>query len=180
MWTAPIGFYQDISRGNFSGIGYFVPYRKTSKGRPIMKVRFKNMILGYTGTADDSVFYYSPKMNRYIVRRRPKFKESAHHRNFAAIQRQISALNPSEEYRKDMRDYLNFYNRLESTREHPILNWFALFVKLMWGIHIREGVDLRTITREIAEELPCRSVSDAVAAGYLPKVPGYESLISII
>ncbi len=145
-----------------------------------MKVNFKNMLMGYTGVADDCVFYYSPKYRRYIVRKRPTFEEQEHHRNFGNIQTVIFGLNPSAAYRQDLREYLQLYNQLNGYRESPIHSWNAMYVKMMWNMHYIMAVDLHTIDRELALELPCRSVADAVMAGMLPRVKNFERFTALI
>jgi len=145
-----------------------------------MKVKFKNLLMGYTGKADDSVIYFSPKRKRYIIRKAPIFHEGEHHREFAHIQKQIFGLHPSAEYRQDLREYLRLYNDLPGYKEQPILAWNLMYVKMLWNMHYIMGVDLRSIDRELALELPCRSVSDAVEAGMLPRVRGYQAFSSLI
>ncbi len=145
-----------------------------------MKVKFKNLLMGYTGVADDSVIYFSPKLGQYIIRRRPKFKEMDHHRRFGEIQKQLFAIDPSAQYRQDIRDYLKLYNALPAKRDKPILTWNALYVKMMWNMHYIMNVDLLTLDRDLALELPCRSISDAVEAGLLPRVKNYEPFSALI
>lgn len=145
-----------------------------------MKVRFKHLIGGYTGKADDSVIYFSPKLGRYIVRKAPSFHEGEHHRNFAALQRQIFGIQPSADYRDDMRQYLKLYNQLPGYRERPVLSWNLMYVKMLWNMHYIMGVDLRTIDRELALDLPCRCVADAVEAGMMPRVKGYQDFTALI
>ena len=55
-------------------------------------------------------------------------------------------------------------------------NLWGLFLKLMWAMAKMRGLDLEFLTRETieSENLPCRSVKDAVEAGLLPMVKGYE------
>jgi hypothetical protein len=145
-----------------------------------MKVKFKNLLMGYTGKTDDSVIYFSPKRSRYIIRKPPTFHEGEHHRAFAQIQKQIFGLEPSAEYRQDLRDYLRLYNELPGYKERPVLAWNLMYVKMLWNMHYIMGVDLSTINRSLALELPCRCVSDAVEAGMLPRVKGYQGFTALI
>jgi hypothetical protein len=139
-----------------------------------MKVRFKNLLMGYTGMADDSVIYFSPKRGRYIIRRRPKYTEGEHNRIFAQINRRIFALQPSEAYKQDLREYLKRYNALPINREHPVLGWNLIYSKMMWNMHALDQVDLSSISRDQLPDLACRKVSLAVASGLLPMVPDYQ------
>lgn len=145
-----------------------------------MKVRFKNLLMGYTGKADDSVIFFSPKRGRYIIRKAPTYHEGEHHRDFARIQRQIFGIKPSDEYRNDLREYLKLFNALPGYKESPVLGWNLMYVKMMWNMHYIMGVDLHSIDRELALELPCRSVADAVEAGMLPRVKGYQAFTALI
>jgi hypothetical protein len=139
-----------------------------------MKVKFKNLLMGYTGKADDSVIYFSPKLGRYIIRRAPKYVEGEHHRRFSRIQKAIFAIEPSAAFKQDMKDYLLLYNGLKAQRNHPIQSWNMLYSKMMWSMHHIYQVDLSSIKREDLPDLPCQSVAMAVEAGLLPKVKGYE------
>lgn len=147
-----------------------------------MKVKFKNLLLGYTGKADDSVIYYSPAYGRYIVRRMAKYREGSNHRSFAELNKAIFGLKPSPEYRQDMICYMDGYNKLAANRDKPIAVWTNLYSKLMWNMHHIYKVDLATLTRTIvyAENLPCLSIARAVEAGLLPKVKGAEQLQALL
>jgi len=145
-----------------------------------MKVKFKNLLMGYTGKADDSVIYFSTKLGRYIIRRAPKYVEGEHHRRFAQIQKAIFAIAPSAAFKQDLKDYLVLYNGLRSQRNAPIQSWNMLYSKMMWNMHHIYKVDLSSIRREDLPDLPCQSVARAVEAGLLPKVKGYEAFQSEI
>jgi len=145
-----------------------------------MKVKFKNLLMGYTGIADDSVIYFSPKLRRYIIRKRPRYVEREQNRVFSSVQKNIFALEPSEEYKEDLRLYLRRYNALPGYSERPILAWNRIYSKLMWNMHWIYQVDLATITREDLEDLPCRSVAAAVEAGLLPRVKSYWLLSALM
>jgi len=141
-----------------------------------MKVKFKNLLLGYTGKADDSVIYFSPKLGQYIIRRAPQSRDHAGKQRFAEIQKRIFALNPSPAYQADLKSYLLKYNALPATQGKAILSWNYLYSKLMWNMHHVCKVDLASITREDLPELPCHTIAAAVEAGLLPKVKGYLEL----
>ncbi|MDD4309387.1 MAG: hypothetical protein PHO32_03330 [Candidatus Cloacimonetes bacterium] len=147
-----------------------------------MKVKFKNLLMGYTGKADDSVIYYSPKYGRYIVRRAASYVEEDKHRKFSAVQKAIYSITPSLEFRQDIALYLQGYNRLPAMRDKPIVVWTNLYAKLMWNLQHIYKVDLANITRQqiYDSDLPCQSIARAVEAGLLPHVKGCETLQALL
>lgn len=145
-----------------------------------MKVRYNRLVMGYSGSVDDSVFYFSPKRNQYIIRRKPRFTPGEHNENFADVQKRIYGIRPGAEYRQDLRDYLALYNDLPRNRDKPLHAWNLIYTKLMWNMHHILHTDLKSIDREQAMMLPCRRVSEACDAGLLPKVKGYQSFRALI
>jgi hypothetical protein len=147
-----------------------------------MKVRFKNLIGGYTGMTDDSVIYFNPSLNRYIVRSKPKHKIHNGNSKFSSVSRSLKQLCPSQEYISDFKAYLKLYNRLPAHREAPLPVWNNLWVKMMWSMQRIYAIDLATITRQqiVDNNLPCISVKAAVEAGLLPKVAGWEGFDALI
>ncbi|MBM4403167.1 MAG: hypothetical protein FJ042_02085 [Candidatus Cloacimonetes bacterium] len=139
-----------------------------------MQVRFKNLLMGYTGKADDSVIYFSPKYGKYLIRRAPIVKETLQNQRFAEIQKRIFGLKPAAAYIEDIRSYLVKYNGLSVNRDKQIVTWNYLYSKLMWAMHRIYKVDLAEIDRADLPDLPCLTIARAVEAGLLPKVKGYE------
>ncbi|MCB5251393.1 MAG: hypothetical protein RBR69_05830 [Candidatus Cloacimonadaceae bacterium] len=139
-----------------------------------MQVKFKNLIAGYTGMADGSVIYYSPKMRKYLLRRAPHGGRHQGQSIFAGIQKRIFALAPSAAFKDDIKAYLPKYNALRANLEKNILSWNYLYSKMMWNMHRIYKVDLAGIEREQLADLPCRSLVAAIDAGLLPKVKGWE------
>ncbi len=142
-----------------------------------MKVRFQNMLQGYTGKADNLIFYRDSRTGNIYARRTFKFKKHPAHPGFRQAQKQIYALQPSEEYKYNLLDYCALYNALPENREKPLFTWCQVYNKLMWAMQnaLPGEVDLKTITRQQIEEegLPCRTLKDAIEAGLLPEVDGY-------
>lgn len=139
-----------------------------------MQVKFKNLIMGYTGKADGSVIYYSPKMRRYLLRRAPQGKRHQGQSRFAEIQKRIFGLKPSQAFKDDLKAYLPGYNALRANLEKNILSWNYMYSKMMWSMHNIYKVDLAGIERGQLAALPCRSLAAAIEAGLLPKVKGWE------
>ena len=148
-----------------------------------MIVTFKHLIGGYTGRADDLVIYYHRTLNRYIVRRMPHRKINQTNLDFAQVSKNLKKIMPSRAYRDDLRVYRDQYSRLKENECTPVLTWNNIYMKMMHAmVKADPSLDLKTITREQieSEELPCRSVKDAVEAGLLPAVLNYQRLDSLI
>jgi hypothetical protein len=143
-----------------------------------MKVKFKNMLQGYVGKADDMIFYLNKRTGKLYARRSFTFKKHPAHSGFRTAQKQIYAIGPSDEYKYNLLDYCQGYNELPQNAEKPLTSWCHVYNKLMWAMQkaLPETVDLKTITREqiTAQNLPCRTLKDAVEAGLLPMVDGYQ------
>lgn len=145
-----------------------------------MKLKFSKLLMGYTGKIDDKTIYYSPSKRRYILRSIPEFKEGENHKNFGAISKNLYALNPSPEYIQNLREYRLQYNSLPGYRERPASAWNLLYMKLMWNMKYIMGVDLETLDRSLALELPCRTVAEAIENRLLPMVKDYERFTALI
>lgn len=149
-----------------------------------MKVLFKHLIGGYTGKADNLCLYYNKYLNKVIIRRIPKVKLTQQHTDFALVSAQLRKLNLSQPYKDDFRVYSDLYSRLRAYQNNPPGNWYALFVRMMYDLQkaMPESVDLKTITRAQieSEDLPCRTVKQAVQAGLLPVVRNYQNLDKVL
>ena len=157
-----------------------------------MRAIFKNMVMAYVGKADGLIFYYNPRINRMVVRKHVKPRESAPNRRLAAVASNLKALNLSEGFKSDMKVYANLYNRKVGNFENLIPSWPSAFNKMIWkmartyalnGALLEDDlyaprIDLATLTRAeiFAGDLPCRNVKRAVEAGLMPAVVGYELL----
>ncbi len=147
-----------------------------------MKVWFKNMVLAYSGKCDGLVYYYNEKLGRMKSRKYVIPRRTEQNARFTSISVNLKALNISEDYKNDLRDYTLRYSTLNQYKTRPCLNWYSVFTLLMWNMSRALGIDLATLTREQieSEELPCRSVKDAVEAGLLPPVLNYQRLDRLI
>ncbi len=108
--------------------------------------------------------------------------ERENHRSFAAIQKNIFAVNPSAEFKQDVLCYLQGYNKLAANRDKPVVVWTNLYNKMMWAMHHIYKVDLATLSRQqiYDDNLPCQSIAQAVDAGLLPYVRGAEELLALL
>lgn len=143
-----------------------------------MKVIFKNMIQAYSGKCDGLVYYYNRRIGKLCVREYVKQKPTAQHSRFAAISSNLKALNLSPGYIQNLKDYTELYIRRHDNHKLPVSNWYNIFMMLMWNLSREYNIDLLTLTRAQieAEDLPCRTVKQAVQAGLLPVVRNYEKL----
>jgi len=64
-----------------------------------MKVTVKDGIKGFSGKLDGAIYYYHPRLKRTLMRRAPQMPIQEKNLEYAAIAKQIKAINPSEAYR---------------------------------------------------------------------------------
>jgi hypothetical protein len=149
-----------------------------------MKVKYKYNLQGYRGKIDGLIYYIDKHSGRSLARSEFKFKNHPAHTPFREAQQHIYALAPSAEYKLNLYDYCMGYNALPEAEYKKLYSWCHVYNKLMWAMQkaMPDEVDLKTITREqiIAESLPCKTLKDAIDAGLLPKVKGFERFDALI
>jgi len=149
-----------------------------------MKATRANLLGEFTGKLDGLIYYRRKPSGKLYVRRQWKFDNHPSHPGFAAIMTNINALQPSEGYVQNLKDYLFLYNRLPQNEGRELYCWNNLYVRLMFALQTAnpETVNLATLSREQIEtqNLPCRTVKDAVEAGLLPVVKGYERFSQVL
>ena len=149
-----------------------------------MKVQFKHLIAGYTGKADGMVIYYNRALDEVIIRRLPKVKLGAHHTRFKAISKNIYGLQPSRAYKDDLMRYAYELRKQRAHRYDKLIVWNNLYGRIMFNLAkmMPETVDLATLTRAQieADNLPCRSVRQAVEADLIPSVAGYKNMTNVM
>lgn len=140
-----------------------------------MKATVKEGIKGFSGKLDGAIYYYHPRLKRTLMRRAPKMPVQPQNDDYRDISRQIKALQPSEAYRSDFRNYLALLRDQDESVRLP--SWYSLYVKMLWAMQAKYPgqVSLKTLTKEqiISQQLPCRSIRAAVEDGLLAAVPGY-------
>lgn len=145
-----------------------------------MKVTYSFGVKGFRGNVEGMIFYIDRKSGATLGRRMFTFENHPHHPNFRSAQRQIYAIQPSEGYISNLKSYNIFYNSLPENHHKPMKTWTNLYTRLMFLMQkaIPETVDLKTITREqiYEQNLPCKSVKDAIDSGLLPKPIDYQHL----
>lgn len=143
-----------------------------------MKVSFQYGLAGFTGKAQNLVYYYDKVAGRVYSRRYAYPTLTQENERVGKTTSNIYALRPSEAYKEDLRVYALFYNSLRST-EKPLRSWVNAYMLLMYAMaKAIPAIDLKTLTREeiYAGDLPCISVKKAVLAGLIPAVQGWERL----
>jgi len=124
----------------------------------------------FCGNCDGMVYYYNKRL--WV-----KPKTTAANQRLGAITRNLKFLKPSEGFIKDLRVYIALYDY--SPGERHYMSWQNVYLTLMYALAKQNpAVDLLTITREqiTSDNLPCKSVKDAIEAGLLREVNGYENL----
>ncbi|HQH50005.1 MAG TPA: hypothetical protein PLA08_01205 [Candidatus Cloacimonadota bacterium] len=148
-----------------------------------MKAKLKVLLPGFTGNMDDVVIYYNSRLNKYIARRKvtPKFTpDSSIVREIHAFRRRIKV---SVAYLDDCREYIRLFNQKFRRQGRAMSTWPNVYMKVMRATAKKyPELDFKTLTREevIQQNLPCKTIADAVTAGFLEQVPGYESLNSCL
>lgn len=144
-----------------------------------MKAKLKITLPGFTGNMDDVVIYYNSKLNTYIARRKviPKFTpDNSIVKEIHAFRRRIKV---SEAYLDDCREYIRLFNQKFRKQGRAMSTWPNVYMKIMRALqaHYPE-ICFKTLTRHdiINQQLPCKTVADAVRAGYLEKVTGFDKL----
>ncbi len=149
-----------------------------------MKVNFKWGLTGYSGTSNDAIYYYNPRLKLCLMRDYVSPRLTENNERTTSIMTNLKALNPSEGYRRNLMDYVMYYNDSKDYGHKPMNAWNNAWLKLIFAMQkaLPGQVDLKTITRQqiMDEELPCRTVKDAIEAGLLPYLPDYERWDSLI
>ncbi len=146
-----------------------------------MKVKFKDHIKKQLGTVDGIIYYMVPGCNKIIGRRVPKMPHQPMNDKYKNVSLALKAIDPSPGFRQNLKDYL--VDLKENDESITWLNWHNVYVKMMWNLAANyPSVNLETITREqiINEDLPCKSVKEAIDAELLPEVQGYNQYSSPI
>ena len=145
-----------------------------------MKPTFKNMIQGYSGKCDGLVYYYNHKLRRTICRVHVVGRATEQQGKMKAVSQNLKALNVSEGYRQDLKIYTCLYSTYYRKGMINLYGWFNAYVMIMWTMAKQMDINIATLTREQIENdnLPCRTVKQAVEAGLIPLVRDYQILIN--
>jgi hypothetical protein len=142
-----------------------------------MKVQFKKGLSGYSGTSDGAVYYYHPRLKKCLVREYVIPQNKTNTDRTRSIMANLKLLEPSEAYKADFRNYLLAYNADRVLGEKPLLAWTNAFMRMMHALQkaMPGQVDLKTISRQqiYDQNLPCKTLKDAIEYGLLPALKGY-------
>jgi hypothetical protein len=142
-----------------------------------MKVHFKKNFAGYSGTSDEGIYYYNPRLKQCMMRDYVYPRLTENNERTTSIMANLKTLNPSEGYRNNLQDYVMYYNDSKDYGHKPMNAWNNAWLKLMFALQkaMPGQVDLKTITRQqiIDQNLPCRTVKAAIEAGLLSAVGNY-------
>ena len=141
-----------------------------------MKVKLEFGFRAFSGTRDDTTYYYSRRMRTSIARQKPNMPHQAINDTYRIIAQNISEIMPSEFYKSDFRCYTS--NLRDTQEDSHIVSWYGLYTKMLWAMQKKypDTVNLQTLTRaQIYEQnLPCKTVKAAIEDGLLPMVNGYR------
>lgn len=144
-----------------------------------MKTTFKYNLQGLTGKMDDKIFYYHPGKREVYVRSYVRAKRNPSAEKMQTVMQNLKLIQPSAAYIRDLKDYLILYNKLRKNQNAKLITWMNLYLKIMFALQKKYSeVDLTTLSREqiYRQQLPCRSVCEAVLAELLPAVRNYHGL----
>jgi len=143
-----------------------------------MKVHLSMGVNGLSGKVDGMIYYYHPKLKVCVMRKYVRPELTANNKRTTSIMANLKLINPSEGYKANLKDYIMYYNDSKEYGHKPINAWNNAWLKLMFAMQkaMPETVNLKTLTRDLifVQNLPCKTVKDAIDAGLLPAMPGYE------
>jgi hypothetical protein len=141
-----------------------------------MKAHFKYMVKGYSGKCDGLVYYYNSRIGRTLARKIVKPTQTEQNVKIRTATQNLAYLQASEGYKQDLSNYAGGYSKARIKNKSGLNTWFNAFIMLMWAMAKQMNINIATITKEqiINSDLPCRTVKQAVDAGLLPLVKGYE------
>lgn len=128
---------------------------------------------------DDVVIYYNAKLNSYIVRRKVIPRHTPDNTIVVEIHAFRRRIGVTEDYLDNCREYIRLFNQKFRKQGRAMSTWPNVYMKIMRALKVHyPGIDFKTLTRQdiIDLQLPCKTVADAVRAGYLETVPGFEKL----
>ncbi len=149
-----------------------------------MKVKLACWIKSVSGKLDDLVFCVDKKtetvwVRDYVV---PELTEQNHLMGSIAKNLGLFRRDTSEGYFADLKDYSDRYN-LSSLGQSGRMNCYAAHLKMMFALKkSTPEVDLLSITPQdvIDNDLPVKTIAEAVENKLLPSVTRFEELTNLI
>lgn len=143
-----------------------------------MKVHLNMGVNGLSGKVDGAIYYYNPRLKVCVMRKYVRPEPNANNERTTSIMKNLKMINPSEGYKANLKDYVMYYNESKEYGHKPINAWNNAWLKLMFAMQkaMPETVDLKTLTRDLifVQNLPCKTLKDAIEFGLLPEMPRYE------
>ena len=147
------------------------------------KIKYASFITGLSGKSGSNVFYRSQSsafgyMSNHV---QPVYTDTNEQRGkeFENLGVQYRKINTGG--KEDLRNYAQKYSKLPASGDDISVranNGMAVFIKMCWRIKKTsepEAVQLNSLDlSDITTLYNINGVADAVDAGYLPAVPGYE------
>ncbi len=151
-----------------------------------MKPKFTHSHRGYSGKLDGLVYGMYNGGQMCLAHKFVAPTPTANTLLMRTINLNLSAVYNSAQaaYIADLKTYSRKYRaKVQKDKQLPPCSK-ALFIKMLWAWHKVNPTenDLAVVTAEdiIDKNIACKSVKDAVDAGYLPRVAGYETLTALI
>jgi len=148
-----------------------------------MKATIKAMMPGFTGNMDDVVIYYNSRLNCMIARRKVMPKSSPSTAAATTLYAFARRIGLSQAWHDDCRLYISAYNSKYRRHHRAHTSWPSVWFKLMRAqMKARPDLNFETLTREdvISLQLPCRSITASIEAGYLDTVRDWTRFIANI
>lgn len=138
-----------------------------------MKAKIKMLLPGFTGNMDDVVIYYNSKLNCYVTRRKVTPKKSVSTKRTSEIYKFAKRINLSQAWKDDCDAYIRAYNAYYRKQGRALVSWPSVWMKMMSAqLKASPELNITELTREevLEQNLPCRSISAAIDAGFLANV----------
>jgi hypothetical protein len=148
--------------------------------------KFHNSHKGFSGMVDDLLYKMYNAEQYCLAGRFVKPAPTANTLLMKTININLSAVYKTAHaaYIADLKTYSKKYKHLVDLKHQLPPSSKAIFIKMLWKWHKTNLVenDLAVVTAEdmIDKNIACKSVKDAVDAGYLPQVTGYAALTNLI
>lgn len=165
------------------GKSHIYGLREPKGEEKMAKIKYANFVTGLSGKSGSNVFYRSSSsafgyMRNHVT---PVYTDTNEQRGkeFQNLGVQYRKINTGG--KEDLRSYARKYSNLPANSGDISVranNGMAVFVAMCWRIKKTsepEAVQLNSLDlSDITTLYNINSVADAVDAGYLPAVPGYE------
>ncbi len=150
-----------------------------------MRLSLLPLITGLSGRLGKLVFCIEKKSGACWTRLYVKPEITEHNHEIGSAAKNLSTIyhQVNEGYMDDLKDYVDRFN-LEYLEHKGYMKTFPCFMKMMYAMKRKHpSVNLKTLTIDqiMSEDLPVRSIREAVEHELLPVVKRYQELnVSIV